>query len=272
MHDRDAFAKLVEALRPWRGDLVFVGGWAHQLHRLHPDASRPLHKAVITRDADLAFAARARLEGDIGKALKTAGFRQELLGDHTPPVAHYHFDGSDDGFYAEFLVPLIGSANKRDGSPDATLAVAGVTAQKLRHLNVLLVAPWQIALKAGGEVPVKKPVTLLVANPVSFIAQKLLIHAARNANKRAQDALYVHDTLQLFGARAELLRSLWLEAVRPSLPRKVAASIPQLVSEQFGGVNDAIRSAVRIPQDRVITPAALQAACALGLNEVFASG
>ena len=200
MNDREAFAKLVEALHPWLDKLVFVGGWAHQLHRLHPDASRPAYQPVITRDADVAFAAQARLVGDIGAALKTAGFRKELLGDHTPPVAHYHIEEGDEGFYAEFLAPLIGSANKRDGTPDPTVARAGVTAQKLRHLDVLLVAPWKLALEPSGEIPVSNAATVLVTNPVAFIVQKLFIHAARNPNKRAQDALYVHDTLQLFGS------------------------------------------------------------------------
>lgn len=28
MNDLEAFAKLVQALDPWRGQLVFIGGWA----------------------------------------------------------------------------------------------------------------------------------------------------------------------------------------------------------------------------------------------------
>jgi hypothetical protein len=44
-----------------------------------------------------------------------------------------------EGFYAEFLTPLVGSGIKRGGKPDATLAKAGITAQKIRHLDILLV-------------------------------------------------------------------------------------------------------------------------------------
>ncbi len=36
MNDLHAFAKLVKALCPWRGQLVFIGGWSHRLHSLHP--------------------------------------------------------------------------------------------------------------------------------------------------------------------------------------------------------------------------------------------
>ena len=39
MNDLEAFAKLVQALDPWRGQLVFIGGWSHRLHTLHPYAS-----------------------------------------------------------------------------------------------------------------------------------------------------------------------------------------------------------------------------------------
>ena len=39
MNDLEAFAKLVQALDPWRGHLVFIGGWGHRLHTLHPEAS-----------------------------------------------------------------------------------------------------------------------------------------------------------------------------------------------------------------------------------------
>ncbi len=38
--DRAAFAQVVMALRPYLGELVFVGGWAHRLHALHELASR----------------------------------------------------------------------------------------------------------------------------------------------------------------------------------------------------------------------------------------
>jgi hypothetical protein len=54
----------------------------------------------------------------------------------------------------------------------------------------------------GGEtpMPVEGSVELVVPNPVSFIVQKLLIHKRRDDNKKAQDVLYIHDSLELFGA------------------------------------------------------------------------
>lgn len=109
MDDVVAFARLVEALRQWLGNLVIVGGWAHHLHRYHPSASAPPHAPLRTRDMDLAFSLSAPLKGDIGAALVAAGFVEELLGEYTPPVTHYRLGDEDQGFYAEFLVPQTGS-------------------------------------------------------------------------------------------------------------------------------------------------------------------
>jgi hypothetical protein len=44
---------------------------------------------------------------------------------------------------------------------------------------------------------------------------RLLIHEHRDADKKAQDALYIHDTLELFGASLDKLRTVWEGEVRP---------------------------------------------------------
>ena len=40
MNDLDAIAKLAQALFPWRDHLVFIGGWAHRIHRFDPRANK----------------------------------------------------------------------------------------------------------------------------------------------------------------------------------------------------------------------------------------
>ena len=120
--------------------------------------------------------------------------------------------------------------------------------------------------------PVHAPVAVMLANPVSFIAQKLLIQRYRKSEKKAQDALYVHDTLELFGGELPTLRALWQEKVRPTLPGKTARTVERLQQEQFGAVTDVIRNAARIPQNRVLLPDRVQAACAYGLDEIFGRG
>jgi hypothetical protein len=194
---------------------------------------------------------------------------EDFSGEHTPPVTQYRLDADDQGFYVEFLAPLNGSGLKRNGQPDVTVSKAGVTAQKLRHLDLLLVHPWSVQLTKEVGIPVNFPVNVMLPNAVTFIAQKLLIQKHRKPNKRAQDALYTHDTLELFGGELTALKALWQEKVRPALHDKTARTVEKLQREQFGAVTDVIRNAARIPQDRVVTAERMQAACAYGLGEIF---
>lgn len=269
MDDFAAIARLLDALRPWLGHLVIVGGWAHRLHRFHPLAHTPAYAALRTRDADLAFPTAAPLTGDIAAALKAADFHEDFSGEHTPPITRYRLGADDEGFFAEFLAPLHGSAVKRNGQADVTMTKAGVTAQKLRHLDLLLVRPWAVRLTKDIGVPVQSPVDVMLPNPVSFIAQKLLIQKYRGSDKKAQDALYIHDTLELFGGELAALRTLWHEEIRPTLPARTAKDVERLQREQFGAVTDVIRNAARMPQDRTLPPDRIQAACAYGLEEIF---
>jgi len=264
-----SFARLITALRPWIGKLVIVGGWAHRLHRFHPLAQSPAHSPLRTRDTDLAFAPEEILDGDLRAALKEAGFAEEFFGDDAPPATHYCLGKEDEGFYAEFLTPLRGSGTKRNGAPDVTVSRAGVTAQKLRHLDTLFLEPWTVEVSRDVGVPIKRTLELRVPNPTSYIVQKLLIHSDRPRGKRAQDLLYIHDTLELFGASLDELRELWLNQLRPKMPGKTANRVAALARDLVAEVTDTVREVARIPQDRKLSPESVQRACAFGFEEIF---
>jgi hypothetical protein len=268
VEDSEAFARLLTALRPWLGQLVVVGGWAHRLHRVHPRANPPGHLPLRTRDTDLAFSPEEALAGDVRTALTDAGFTEELFGDDSPPATHYRLGEEDAGFYAEFLTPLFGSEVKR-GKSDATLSKAGITAQKLRYLDLLLVGPWSVRVGPGKEVPFAADVELFVPNPTSFIVQKLLIHSDRPPRKKAQDILYIHDTLELFGGSLSELRRLWVEGIRPAMLPTTARKAETIARKLFAGVTDTIRDAARIPKDRRLAPENVQRACEYGLAEIL---
>ena len=271
IEDLANFARLVEAIRPWLPHLVIVGGWAHQLYRFQPLAIAQEYQPIRTRDVDLAFSVDAPLEGDIGEALDKAEFKEELSGEFTPPVTHYRLGEEDAGFYAEFLTAKHGSGLRRDGQPDMTVSKAGITAQKLRHLDLLLDAPWLVRI--GIEtMPVAQPINLFVPNPVSFIVQKLLIHQRRDADKKAQDVLYIHDTLELFGASLGKLRTVWEDEVRTKMPDRTAKTVIAVATEIFENVTDVIREAALIPQDRRLQSENIRAASHYGLEEVFGLG
>jgi len=148
-------------------------------------ANPPVHLPLSTGDADVAFTADEALDGDVRTALVDAGFNEELFSDHIPPVTHYRLGEENAGFYAEFLTPLHGGDRKRNGVQDATLSMAGITAQKMRYLDLLLNSPWSVRVGSKLGVPVAANVDVRVPNPTSFIVQKLLIHSDRVSRKKA---------------------------------------------------------------------------------------
>jgi hypothetical protein len=260
MNDLEAFASLVQALAPWRQQLIFIGGWGHRLHRLDPRANQLDYQPVFTRDTDLAFANKEPMEGDIKHALMQHGFHEELSGDHKPAVAHYTLGDEAGGFYAEFLTPLAGSGYKRGGAPDATMSKAGISAQKIRHLDILLVDPWVIGLGHKEGVPLPERMDVQVVNPLCFMVQKFLIQQYRPANKRAQDVLYLYDTVELFGALLDEFNAHWHARVAPELG-SLADDVRRLSVLTFAEVNDMVREAARIPADRNLSPERIQATC-----------
>ncbi len=262
------FARCVNALRPWLGTLVFAGGWAHRLHRDHVLARPPEYQPIRTLDADVAFSPEEPLVGSLETALSAAGFEEKLFGEQSPPVTKYTLGEEHGGFYVEFLVPLHGSGKKRSGEPDDTLSMAGITAQKLRHLDVLLLHPWAATVPAEPG-HLDDSAEIRVPNAVSFIVQKLLIHPYRKPRKRAQDILYIHDTLELFGPSLADLRQLWGEKVAPAMGDKRVRKAVVQGRELFADVTDVIREAARIPQDRNLAPEDIRAACSQSLQAVL---
>jgi len=269
MNDLDALAKLAEALAPWRAHLVFIGGWAHRIHRFSPRANKLKYQPVFTRDTDLAFANRAPIEGDIKAALIEHGFKEQLAGEHKPPVAHYTLGDENGGFYAEFLTPLIGSGVKRSGEQDATMKMAGISAQKIRYLDILLVDPWVITLDPQSGFPLPSSMDVQVANPLCFIVQKFLIQKNRPAAKQAQDVLYIYDTIELFGALLDEFHETWKRSIGPALGERLTNTVLMASKNTFSNINDVIRTAARIPQDRKLSPEQIQQTCLLAFEMIL---
>ena len=80
-------------------------------------------------------------------ALKAADFNQEFSGDDIPPVTEYKLGTDEQGFFAEFLTPLLGADLRRDGSADVTVKKAGITApeatmEPFGNLFLLISCEW----------------------------------------------------------------------------------------------------------------------------------
>lgn len=268
MNDLDAFVRLAIALQPWRHQIVFAGGWAYRLYRQHPLAIIPPYDALYTRDADVALGDKEAFEGNIKEALAKAGFQEELESEFRPPVSKYTLGKEEQGFYVEFLTTLRGSGIRRSGEYDATTELAGVIAQKLRYMDLLLIDPWHVSLAADAN-STEALDRLQIPNPVAFIAQKLLIHDKRKKEKKPQDLLYIHDTLELFGSRIDVLNKTWKQAIIPAYADCDIAKILEARKQIFAGTTDMLREAARIPADRILEPEEMRGLCSELLDEVF---
>jgi hypothetical protein len=265
-----SFARLVESLTPWLDQVVIIGGWAHRLHRLHPLAQPLQYEPLATLDADVALPRGMRVAGDqIYQRLAANGFEAEFLGHHRPPAAHYRLTDPGIQFYAEFLTPLVGRVVGRRRKQNATQRVGGVSSQNLRYIEVLLAAPWSVALSAANGFPFANETGVQIANPVSFLAQKILIHRRRNRDERAKDILYIHDTIDTFATRIDDLSAEWVRNIRHELHANSVRAVEGAAATLFGSVTDSIRAASRIVQARNLTPEAIRETCHLGLARIF---
>jgi len=274
--EQDAFAKAVGALRPYLSDLVVVGGWAHRLYRLRPGATVPSFRPLVTDDADVA--APAFLATDrppIDALLTAAGFKEDLRGDESPPVARYILETAGEPFELEFIADLRGSAHKRRGR-DATVIVAGVSAQKLRHVDALLVEPWTVHLdeSVGYAVP-GGSVDVLIPNAAAYLFQKVIVLPTRAIGKGPKDVLYIFDTLRLFASSFQELRERWA-GLSPRLTAAIRRRFFELQGGLFTAGSDYVVAAAVIAREtgrpRPPTAATIAATCRAGLDAVFGSG
>ena len=159
---------MVDAIEPWLREVVIIGGWAHQLYRIHPLAQKIDYVPLTTLGTDVAVPACLPVKDqDLRERLLANGFEEERLGEDKPPATHYRLRHSDTGFYAEFLTPLMGSGDGRDGKPKATRRVAGVVSQQLRYLEVLLRDPWTVTVGPDNGFPFR------IAKVIRITASKL---------------------------------------------------------------------------------------------------
>lgn len=268
--DVEHFARLVETLHPWLDQVVIIGGWAQRLYRLHPLAQLLDYEPLGTLDTDVALPPHLpATEPDIRQRLLENGFREQMMGDTQPPAAHYHVATGDSGFYAEFLTPLEGSETKRGGRRDATVSIAGVFVQKLRHLELLLWAPWEVMIAAANGYPTPGLRQVRVPNPAAFLAQKILIRDKRNLAKRAKDALYIHDTIETFGGNLPAIRNEWESNVRPALHANAVRQVEGAQHAYFREVDDTLREAARVATGRNLTPEMVREVCGYGWQQIF---
>jgi hypothetical protein len=271
-----AFAKAVAALRPYLMDLVIVGGWAHRLFRFRSGTVPQPFPPLLTDDADIATPLKvAPGRPRMDELLKQAGFKEDLFGDEKPPISTYTLETTDGVFELEFIANRDGGRLRRGGSRNVTEIVAGVTAQKVRHVDVLLLNPWSVTLDSttGFEIP-DGPAAVQVPNATSYLVQKLLVLAGghRAREKRPKDVLYMFDTLRMFADALQELQQDWSLLV-PKLSRVQLRDFDGLAANQFMADSPYVIEAAQIARDsgRSNPPdaATIAATCRAGFDEVF---
>jgi hypothetical protein len=207
-------------------------------------------------------------ETNIRERLLAAGFREEFVGDDRPPATHYHL-GAKGGFYAEFLTPIVGSEHGRKGERKATREVGGISSQQLRYIDIVLLSPWSIRLDNAGGYPFASAKHVQIANPVTFLTQKILILDVRDRKDRAKDALYIHDTIETFSANLAELREVFANEIRPKLHANQLREVRNAADALFGDVKDTVREAVIMATRRGLTGDAFIETCRAGLKAIF---
>jgi hypothetical protein len=263
----EAFSKFIAAIEPWLGEVVFVGGWTHRLYRLDPRARKLDYLPLTTLDGDVAVPPKLKEEeSTVRKRLLEAGFEEEFIGEDRPPATHYHYG---KGFYAEFIAPLEGSEYDRTGKRKATKEVGGVSSQLLRYIEILLISPWKVELGEENGYALSPKRTVQIANPASFLVQKILIHEQRDYKDRAKDLLYMHDTIELFSENLDELQKLFRSHFAPKLHARRIAELQGAPERLFGKVDDTIREAALMAAGRKLSPERLAETAQAGLKEIF---
>ena len=185
-----------------------------------------------------------------------------------PPATRYHY-GEGGGFYVEFLAPLVGSEYDRSGRRKATKEVGGVSSQLLRYIEILMMSPWKIELGEMNGYPFTPAKKIQIANPASFLAQKILIHRERDYKDRAKDLLYMHDTIELFSEHLGELREIYTKEIQPTLHARRTAELTGAADGLFGDVDDTIREAVLMAAGRKLSPERLAETARAGLKEIL---
>ncbi len=244
--ESEAFERVAKVIAPLRDHVVVIGGWAHRLHRCVPLAMNVGFPVLLTNDIDLAIdAATPSSTVRLDRQLELAGFRAQRGGYETPAATRYTpLDRPTP--YVEFVVHRSGSGASHRQGAGTRVEIAGVVAAKLRHINLLGICPWEVELTAEHGFRVDgAPLRLNVANPSSFIAQKLWIAHLRHPKERAKDIVYVFDTLLTFGSAFSELAQLWSN-VADSLHKTTRSKVCRLAQDSTRVVDDHLRDAAEI--------------------------
>lgn len=248
--DRRRLVQLLVALGDELPQVILVGGWAHRLFGHHRLARQSVAAPITTKDADVVVPRDARLGHDLDRQLRDRGFNAEIVGTQTPPAIRYtpaDLGARDSGeFHVEFLVPRI------VGEDRTTFLIAGVGAQVLSYLDMIIDDLWTVAVDEPHGYPTEgRRFEVRIPNAARYLVHKLVVLPDRSKAKRANDVRYVHDTLQIFADALGELRALatpirWSPKRRAKLAKGLAIATNEDLAVVAAAIPDMSGGTVRV--------------------------
>lgn len=183
--------RTLQAIEPWSGQFVVVGGWAMQLYRYLEGADASV-AVDHTKDVDIAVLASSRFPVALPDKLALAGLVPIRSRATQPPVTYFQARERGDQelapAYVEFLVPQIGA----DDRPAVEIA-AGIGAQSLRYLDLSFE---QTRTVKASQVPFLRELgdmQVQVPSPATYLLAKSLVYEKRKRDeKRDGDCAYIY--------------------------------------------------------------------------------
>jgi hypothetical protein len=203
------FIRAMQTLAPYVPDLVCIGGCANALYRYHPLATSLPWDYVGTMDVDIAVPGvlPPKPPASIAELMRAAGFKELHLGCDNRAVIKYAPDDASP-VDLEFLCPMSGLRGTRGHNPIAHAVQAGLHAQPLRYLELLLTRTWDVN---PGDVPEFAGVLDLpvrVPNPSAYVVQKILIRdTQRSPAALEKDCFYIYEISGVFRNALDHLRT-----------------------------------------------------------------
>jgi hypothetical protein len=203
--------RLIDALGQYREVAILTGGFVPVMYRRVPRFVEPPTPSLLTTDFDWTVPAPLDVLGGQSLADRLADSRFVTISSigTEPPVQRFQHERFGTRtlapVHAEFLAPLVGSEVDRKGTSKTVVTVQrGLTAQALRYLDLLFIEPLPFDAGTVPELGLAAPTTILLPNPATYVAQKLLAWPERDPKKRDKDLAYIHEV-------AFLTQAVWPE-------------------------------------------------------------
>jgi hypothetical protein len=199
---------LLNALSPYSSQIVLAGGLVPFLYRMHPRFDSTPIDALHTKDIDLTVpgelssndkpALRDLLDSDEFNLIQTRQTSFDVPPKHF--VQHARYDPEKLApIHAEFLAPLKGSSTTRKEKPKSPFYLEdGLTAERLRYLDLLLCKPIRLSVDASSIPEASQDFQVQLPRPLNFILQKILSCDSRSdVEKEYKDYAYIYDVVLL---------------------------------------------------------------------------